>query len=89
LATHKSAIKRARQNTVRNLRNKSNRTRVKSVIKKVRASISEKSSDKAKIELTAAIPIIQKAAQKGAIHRKSASRKISRLTRQVNAISAS
>ncbi|MBW2317600.1 MAG: 30S ribosomal protein S20 [Desulfobacterales bacterium S7086C20] len=89
MATHKSAIKRARQNTVRNLRNKSNRTRVKSVIKKVRASISEKSSDKAKIELTAAIPIIQKAAQKGAIHRKSASRKISRLTRQVNAISAS
>jgi len=89
LATHKSAIKRARQNTVRNLRNKSNRTRVKSVIKKVRASISEKSSDKAKIELTAAIPIIQKAAQKGALHRKSASRKISRLTRQVNAISAS
>ncbi|MBW2266404.1 MAG: 30S ribosomal protein S20, partial [Deltaproteobacteria bacterium] len=41
------------------------------------------------IELTAAIPIIQKAAQKGALHRKSASRKISRLTRQVNAISAS
>jgi len=89
LPTHKSAIKRARQNTVRNLRNKSNRTRVKSVIRKVRASISEKSSDKAKIELTAAIPIIQKAAQKGALHRKSASRKISRLTRQVNAISAS
>ncbi len=89
MATHKSAIKRAKQNTVRNLRNKSNRTRVKSVIKKIRASIIEKSSDKAKIELTAAIPIIQKAAQKGAIHRKNASRKISRLTRQVNAISAS
>ena len=89
MATHKSAMKRAKQNTKRNLRNKSVRTRVKGAIKAVRASIEAKSADKAKADLTVAIPIIQKAAQKGSIHPNNASRKISRLTRQVNALSAS
>ena len=87
MATHKSVIKRARQNEVRNLRNKSNRTRVKNVIKTVRATISEQSAEKARAALATAIPVIQKAANKGAVHRKNASRKISRLSRQVNALS--
>jgi small subunit ribosomal protein S20 len=88
LANHKSAIKRANQNEIRNLRNKSKRTRVKSVTKQVRAAIAEGSSDTAQAALTAAIPVIDKAAQKGAIHRNTASRKISKLTRQVNALSS-
>lgn len=87
MATHKSAIKRARQNEIRNFRNKSSRTRVKNVIKRVRTAISEKSSEAAQTALVAAMPVIHKAAQKGAIHRNMASRKISRLTRQVNALS--
>ncbi len=88
MAIHKSAIKRARQNKLRNFRNKSNRTRVKNVIKEVRAAISEKSTDKARAALSLAVPTIHKAAKKGAIHSSTASRKISRLTRQVNAITA-
>jgi small subunit ribosomal protein S20 len=86
LATHKSAIKRARQNKDRNLRNKSSRTRVKNVVKDIRAAIEENSAEKARTALAAAIPVIDKAAQKGAIHRNTASRKISRLTRKVNQI---
>jgi len=86
LATHKSAIKRARQNRDRNLRNKSNRTQVKNVVKSVRSAIDEKSPEAAKAALAAAIPVIDKAAQKGAIHRNMASRKISLLTKQVNAL---
>jgi small subunit ribosomal protein S20 len=86
LAIHKSAIKRARQNKDRNVRNKSNRTQMKNVIKQVRAAIDEKSPDAAKTALAAAIPVIDKAAQKGAIHRNTASRKISLLTKQVNAL---
>ncbi|MGD8513663.1 MAG: 30S ribosomal protein S20 [Deltaproteobacteria bacterium] len=86
MATHKSAIKRARQNEIRNFANKSNRTRVKNVIKQVRAAVDEKSEEKARAALAAAVPVIQKAAKQGAIHRKNASRKISRLTRQVNVI---
>jgi small subunit ribosomal protein S20 len=86
LATHKSAIKRAKQNEIRNLANKSNRTRVKNVIKQVRAAVDEKSAEKARAALAAAVPVIQKAAKQGAIHRKNASRKISRLTKQFNII---
>ena len=88
MASHKSAIKRDRQNKVRRLRNKSNRTRMKNVIKCVRAAIHEKSTEEAKTALAEAIPIIQQAANKGSIHRRNASRKISRLTRQVNTITA-
>lgn len=86
LATHKSAIKRTKQNEIRNLGNKSNRTRVKNVIKQVRAAVDEKSPEKARTALATAVPVIQKAAKQGAIHRKNASRKISRLTKQVNVI---
>ena len=89
MATHKSAIKRAKQNTKRNFRNKSIRTRVKGVIKRVRTSIEAKSPEQAKADLALAIPVIQKAAQKGSIHPNNASRKISRLTRQVNALATS
>jgi len=86
LAIHKSAIKRAKQNKDRNLRNKSSRTRVKNVIKDVRAAIEENSTEKAQTALASAIPVIDKAAQKGAVHPKTASRKISRLTKQVDQI---
>ena len=85
LAIHKSAIKRARQNEIRNLRNKSKRTRV---TKQVRAAIAEGSSETAQAALAAAIPVIDKAAQKGALHHNTASRKVSKLTRQVNALSS-
>ena len=88
MATHQSAIKRAKQDQIRNLRNKSKRTRVKNVIKSVRAAVNENSPEKARAALATAIPVIQKAGQKGAIHRRNASRKISRLTRQVNAMTA-
>ncbi|MBW2172095.1 MAG: 30S ribosomal protein S20 [Deltaproteobacteria bacterium] len=86
MAIHKSAIKRAKQNKHRNLRNKSTRTRVKNVIKDVRAAIDETSAEKAQTALASAIPVIDKAAQKGAIHPNTASRKISRLTKQVDQI---
>ena len=88
MANHKSAIKRAKQNSVRNLRNKGNRTRVKNAIKAVRLAIEESSPDKAQAALASAIPVIRKAAKKGAFHRKNASRKISRLSRQVNTLAA-
>jgi small subunit ribosomal protein S20 len=88
LANHKSALKRARQNTVRRLRNKSVRTRVKSVVKNVRAAVSDNLQDKVAQELNLAKSVIDKAAKKGTIHKKTAARKISRLSKLVNSISA-
>jgi small subunit ribosomal protein S20 len=88
LANHKSAIKRARQNEKRRLRNKSSKTRIKNIVKGVRQTVSEKSNETALAELNIAKSIIDNAAKKGVIHRKTASRKISRLSRLVNTMSA-
>jgi small subunit ribosomal protein S20 len=88
LANHKSALKRARQNEERRMRNKSTKTRIKNIVKDVRLAVSEKSKESALTELDTAKSIIDKAAKKGVIHKKTASRKISRLSKIVNAISA-
>ena len=87
MANHKSAIKRAGQNEIRRVRNKSVKTRIKNSVKNVRLTVSEKSSKAAFKKLDDAKSIIDKAAKKGVIHTKTASRKISRLTKLVNTIS--
>jgi small subunit ribosomal protein S20 len=88
LANHKSAIKRAGQNEIRRLRNKSTKTRVKTIVKEVRSLGAEASSDQKKAQLTAAQSIIDKAAKKGVIHKKTAARKISRLAKLANSAEA-
>ena len=87
MANHKSAIKRARQNEVRRLRNKSVKTKIKNVIKDLRLSVSETSKEETLKKLDMAKSSIDRAAQKGVIHKKTASRKISRLSKLVNSIS--
>jgi small subunit ribosomal protein S20 len=84
LANHKSALKRARQNELRRLRNKSTKTRIKGIVKDVRSSIGEMSGDEGMQRLNAAQSEIDKAAKKGVIHKRTAARKISRLTKLVN-----
>lgn len=87
MANHKSAIKRARQNEIRRLRNKSVKTKTKNVIKDFRLSVSETSKEETLKKLDMAKSSIDRAAQKGVIHKKTASRKISRLSKLVNSIS--
>jgi small subunit ribosomal protein S20 len=88
LATHLSAIKRARQNEKRRLRNLHIKTTVKSSVKKVRVAIEKKDVEGAQKALLKAIPLIQKAHSKGVFHKNTSARKISRLTQGVNALSA-
>lgn len=89
MANHKSALKRARQNEVRRLRNKGYKTKVKNAVKEVRNAAASSSADLAKENFVKAVSIIQKTASKGIIHKKNASRKISRLARRINQITAS
>ena len=84
MANHKSALKRNRQSLVRRDRNRANRTKVKTAVKKIDAAIEVESLEQARDALVAAVPIIERAAVKGAFHKKTASRKISRLTKKVN-----
>lgn len=88
MANHKSAEKRNRQAQVRRLRNKMNRTKMKTMIRKVDEAVAEGASDVAKDALQAATSVIAKTASKGTIHKKNASRKISRLTKRVNAMTS-
>ena len=88
MANHKSAIKRARQNEIRRLRNKGTKTKIKSIVKDVRSSVGEASGEETKVNLNAAQSVIDKASKKGVIHKRTASRKISRLTKLANSASA-
>ncbi|MBA3030965.1 MAG: 30S ribosomal protein S20 [Proteobacteria bacterium] len=84
MANHKSEIKRATQNEVRRLRNKTVKTRIKSVVKEIRQAIENNVTEEVSKMLDGAKSAIQKAAKKGVIKKNTASRKISRLTKQLN-----
>jgi len=84
LANHKSAKKRAKQSQVRRLRNKSAKTILKNLEKKLR-SAKETGSDTGDAVLRQTQSALHKAAKKGIIHQKTASRKISRLFKFMNA----
>lgn len=86
MATHISALKRARQSQRRHLRNARAKSIIKTFSKKVIKAVEEKNLEEAKKALSMAMPIIQKAASKKVIHKKTAARKISRLARKVNAL---
>ena len=86
MANHKSAIKRARQSEEQRVRNRSRKTRMKNVIRDLDEVIAGKSPEKAAEQLKKAVSVIAKSASKGVIHKNTASRKISRLTREVNAL---
>ena len=88
MANHASALKRARQNEDRKLRNRITKTRVKHIVKTVRQGVDAKSTEALQSKLNDAKSLIDKAAKKGAIHKKTASRKISRLAKLVNTLKA-
>jgi small subunit ribosomal protein S20 len=85
MPNHKSAEKRVRQNEKRRQINRSNRTRLRTSIKNLRAEL--EGGNPAEI-LAATISTIDKAVQKGVLHRNAAARHKSRLTMHVNEASA-
>ncbi|HID69978.1 MAG TPA: 30S ribosomal protein S20 [Desulfobacterales bacterium] len=88
MANHKSAEKRNRQAQIRRIRNRSNRTRMRNAVKAVDSAITAGSQEDAQVALKTAVPVIARTASKGTIHKKNASRKISRLTKRVNKMQA-
>lgn len=86
MANIKSAKKRILVDRRNAERNKAIKSKVKTAIKKVDAAIAANDKAAASTALTAAISEIDKAASKGVYHKKTASRKISRMTLAVNKI---
>ncbi len=86
MANIKSAKKRVLVTQVRTERNKSIKSEVKTYIKKVEAAVAEGDKAAAEAQLKATISKIEKAANKGIYHKNTAARKVSRLTKLVNAM---
>ena len=86
LANIKSAKKRILVNETKAARNKAIRSRVKTSIKKVEAAVTAGDKAAAQACLTSAIAEIDKAATKGVYHKNTASRKVSRISKAVNAM---
>ncbi len=89
MPNHKSAEKRVRQNEKRKRINRSHRTRVRSSIKKMRGALASGKAGELKVQLPETISIIDKAVQKGVLHKNAAARYKSRLTTRANQAAAS
>ena len=88
MPNHKSAEKRMRQNEKRKQINRSNRTRVRGAIKKLRGALESGDAKELKTLLPATVSTIDKAVQKGVLHRNTAARYKSRLTTHANEAAA-
>ena len=86
MANTSSAQKAARQMIRRTEVNKARRTRVKSEVRAVEEAITSGDQAKALAALKSAQPILVRTAQKGMMHPKTASRKVSRLAARVKAM---
>jgi small subunit ribosomal protein S20 len=66
--------------------NRSRRSQMRTYVRKVEEAIAAGDSGAAAAALRAAQPLVMRAAQKGIVHAKTAARKVSRLSRRVNAL---
>lgn len=83
MANHASALKRHRQTLKRTQRNVALRTRLRHLVRAVRAAVEGNDATVATEKLGHATKALDKAVTKGLIHRNNASRKVARLSRAV------
>lgn len=88
MANSPQARKRARQNSVRRLRNHSQRAAVRTAIKKLDAAIAAGNKEAAQQEYKASVSMIDKATIKGLHHKNRAARLKSRLNKRVKEMAA-
>ncbi|HEU4403447.1 MAG TPA: 30S ribosomal protein S20 [Candidatus Polarisedimenticolia bacterium] len=86
MARIKSAVKNIRKNLRRNEINRARRSRLRTQIRKLRELVSKKDSEGARKALTPTLSLIDRSLTKGILHRNTAARYKSRLTRQVSAL---
>ena len=86
MANTKSATKAARQAVRRTAVNKARSSQVKTHVRKVEEAIASGNKDAATAAFAAAQPALMRAAQKNVVHKKTASRKVSRLSSRVKAM---
>lgn len=88
MANHKSALKRIRQTKKRTERNISRTNRVRTYMRRVEEAILSGDKAAAEAAFKIAMPEMARGASKGVMHKRTASRRISRLSKRVNAVGA-
>jgi small subunit ribosomal protein S20 len=88
MPNHKSAEKRMRQNERRRAINRSNRTSMRTQIKKLRAALADEDKSGLPETLAQTVSVIDKSVQKGVLHKNAAARYKSRLTVRANQVAA-
>ena len=83
-----STRKRVRQNLKRRLRNRIAKATIKTEVKKTLVSISTKNVDTAKSQLKTVYKLLDKAFERGILHKNNAARRKSRLAQKIAALSA-
>ena len=86
MANHFSALKRARQTEKRTARNRSNTSRLRSQLRQLRESLAKGDKPAAEQVYRETVSALDKAIQKGVIHKNTASRYKSRLAARLNAL---
>ena len=86
MANTPQAKKRIRRNTARTVVNKNRVSRIRTLVKKVEAAVASGDKDAAATALKAAQPEMARGVAKGVLHRNTAARKFSRLTKRVTAL---
>jgi small subunit ribosomal protein S20 len=86
MANTPSAKKAVRKIARRTEINRSRRSQMRTYVRKVEEAIAAGDSNRAAEALRAVQPLIMRAAQKGIVHANTAARKVSRLSRRVNAL---
>lgn len=88
MANTPQARKRARQNQKARIHNASLRSMARTYLKKVSKAIENGDAEAAKTAYAAAVPVLDRIADKGIVHKNKAARHKSRLNAQIKALSA-
>ena len=88
MAHSRQAKKRVRQTRRNTLANKSRMSRIRTFVRKVEAAVADGDQEAARAALRSAQPEIMRGLSRGVIKRSTAARRVSRLSRQVKAMSS-
>jgi small subunit ribosomal protein S20 len=88
MANHLSALKRARQTVKRTGTNRTNTSRLRGVLREMRETIAKGDKTAAETTYRATVSALDKAIQKGVLHKNTAARYKSRLSARVRALGA-
>ena len=88
MANHVSSLKRARQTERKTAVNRANKTRVRGSLRALREALQKGDSKEVAAQYRITVSALDKSVQKGTLHKNTASRKVSRLTSRIKALSA-